>query len=194
MEYFQNSILIGIAGGSGSGKTTFCNKLASSLKGANVKAISTDHYFHKVKPKANAPYNGRLYDDYDHPTSVDIVRLCNDIKEVCSSQKYNVVIIEGLMVLYFEEIRKQLDLKVFIDCPSDERLVRRLKRDISEETFDEITSEYLDLVRHRYNEFIEPTKWFADVIINGSNPSHKSIDVVRKWVLNEANTFPIKSG
>jgi uridine kinase len=62
--------------------------------------------------------------------------------------------------------------------------VRRLKRDRNEESFNQISSEYLDLFRHRHNEFVEPTKWYADLIINGSNPSQNSIDVVRKWILN----------
>lgn len=88
------------------------------------------------------------------------------------------------MVLYFEQIREKLDLKLFVDCPSDERLVRRLNRDLIEETFHDITSEYLDLVRHRYNEFVEPTRWHADLIINGSHPSEISIDVVHQWILN----------
>ncbi|MBM7602662.1 uridine kinase [Metabacillus crassostreae] len=97
---------------------------------------------------------------------------------------FNVVIIEGLTVLYFEEIREKIDLKIFVDCLSDERLFRRLKRDINEQTFDEISSEYLDLVRHRHNEFVEPTKWHADLILNGSITSNNSLDIVRKWVLN----------
>lgn len=184
MKKIDRCILIGVTGGSGSGKTTFSHKLAKSLVGLNVKTISTDDYFKKVKSQVKAPYNGRQYDDYDHPSSVDIEKLTSDIQDSVSSNMFDVVIVEGLMALYFKEIREKLDLKIFVDCPSDERLVRRLKRDLNEESFEDITAEYLDLVRHRHNEFIEPTKWYADVIINGSNPSQVSIDVVRKWVLN----------
>lgn len=184
MKKIERCIVIGIAGGSGSGKTTFCSNLAKNLNVLKVKTISTDDYFREVKPKVNAPYNGKEYDDYDHPTSVDIDRLNRDINHFISSEMFDVVIIEGLMVLYFEEIREKIDLKIFVDCPSDERLVRRLKRDINEQTFEEISSEYLDLVRHRHNEFVEPTKWHADLILNGSITSNNSLDIVRKWVLN----------
>ncbi|MBP0725979.1 AAA family ATPase [Bacillus sp. RG28] len=184
MNKFERCILIGISGGSGSGKTTFCTNLEKNLDILKVKTISTDDYFKEVKPIVNAPYNGRKYEDYDHPNSVDINKLKSDINKFIESKIFDVVIVEGLMVLYFEEIREKLDLKIFIDCPSDERLVRRLKRDRNEETFEEISSEFLDLVRHRHNEFVEPTKWYADLIINGSNPSQNSIDVVRKWILN----------
>jgi len=186
MKKIDGCILIGISGGSGSGKTTLCNNLAKNLDMLNVKAISTDDYFKEIKPIANAPYNGSQYADYDHPNSVDIEKLKSDIYKFIESKMFDVVIVEGLMVLYFEEIREKLNLKIFVDCPSDERLVRRLKRDRNEETFDEISSEYLDLVRHRHYEFVEPTKWHADLIINGSNTSQKSSDVICKWILNKA--------
>ncbi|MFU8690783.1 uridine kinase family protein [Rossellomorea sp. FS2] len=184
MKKVERCILIGIAGGSGSGKTSFCSNLAKDLDRLKVKTISTDDYFREVKPKANAPYNGKEYDDYDHPTSVDVDRLIRDINHFISAKTFDVVIVEGLLVLYFEGTREKFDLKIFVDCPSDERLVRRLKRDINEQTFEEISSEYLDLVRHRHNEFVEPTKWYADLILNGSITPNKSLDVVSNWILN----------
>ena len=184
MEKKDSCIVIGIAGGSGSGKTTFCSNLATSLDLLKVKTISTDDYFKKIKPKVTAPFNEKQYYDYDHPSSLDIDKLMRDLNNSIASKMFDVVIIEGLMVLYFEEIREKLNLRLFVDCQSDERLIRRLKRDINEQSFDDISSEYLDLVRHRHNEFIEPTRWYADIIINGSITSTNSIEVVRKWLLN----------
>ncbi len=184
MQTNEQCIVIGIAGGSGSGKSTFCSNLAEALSQLNVKTIEMDDYFKKVKPKVDAPYNKAQYDDYDHPNSVEIDKLNVDLIQFISSKKFDVIIIEGLMVLHFDEIRDKLNLKLFVECPSDERLVRRLKRDRDLFTFDEITSKYLDLVRHRHNEFIEPTKWHADFIINGSNPTQTSLDAVCKWILN----------
>ena len=184
MRKIDHSIVIGVSGGSGSGKTTFCSHLAKNLDVLKVKVISTDDYFKEVKPRANAPLNGKEYDDYDHPTSVDIDKLNRDINHLMSIKMFDVVIVEGLMVLHFEELREKFDLKIFIDCPADERLIRRLKRDKDEETFDEISSEYLDIVRHRHNEFVEPSKWYADLIINGSNITKNSIEVIRKWLIN----------
>jgi uridine kinase len=175
-------IVIGVAGGSGSGKTSFCTALAQCLKHKHVKLLSTDNYYKKVKPKTKAPYREKLYDDYDHPDSLDFDSMYHDFMKLIAS--YEFVIIEGLMVLYFEEIRKHLDLKIYIDCPSDERLIRRLKRDIHEETFEEISAEYLDLVRHRHYEFVEPTRWFADIVVNGSN-TDQALEVVEKWINSE---------
>ncbi|WP_337018235.1 uridine kinase family protein [Oceanobacillus massiliensis] len=174
--------VIGIAGGSGSGKSTFARKLAESFDRENVKKVEMDDYFKEEKPKVEAPFNVGQYDDYDHPDSVDREKLAIDLTHWMTSNAYDVIILEGLMGLYFEEIRDKLDLKLFVECPSDERLVRRLKRDNDKLTFDEITSKYLDLVRHRHHEFIEPTKWHADLIINGSQPSEKSLEAIRKWI------------
>ncbi|MCM3361237.1 uridine kinase family protein [Niallia sp. MER TA 168] len=184
MRKIEPCIVIGIAGGSGSGKTTYSNNLGKSLDKFKVKIISTDDYFKELKPIVKAPYNGKEFVDYDHPTSVDLDRLSRDFNHAISSNLFDIVIVEGLMVLYFEEIREKINLKIYVDCPSDERLVRRIKRDNNEETFEEITSEYLDLVRHRHNEFVEPTKWYADLILNGSKNHNNSIEVILRWVFS----------
>ncbi|RSD27689.1 uridine kinase family protein [Mesobacillus subterraneus] len=184
MNQIDQCVVIGIAGGSGSGKTTFCHKVAKTLSGFKVKTIATDDYFLEKKTIVKALYSNRCYEEYDHPSSVNIRKLEYEVNRSIASKQFDVVMIEGLMVLYFENIREQLDLKIFIDCPADERLVRRLRRDMGEETFEEISSEYLDIVRHRHKEFVEPTKWHADLIINGSNTSETSINVVCKWVMN----------
>ncbi|WP_067727425.1 uridine kinase family protein [Oceanobacillus damuensis] len=183
MRKEEQCILIGIAGGSGSGKSTFATNLAASFDRINVKLIEMDDYFKEDKPKVEAPFNEEKYEDYDQPDSVDIDRLMIDLTNWIASKRYEVIIIEGLMVLHFDEIREKLHLKLFVDCPSDERLVRRLNRDNDKQTFDEITRKYLDLVRYRHQQFIEPTKWCADFIINGSRPSKHALSAVCKWVL-----------
>ncbi len=83
------------------------------------------------------------------------------------------IIIEGLYALWYDWLYEQLDLKLFIDCQADERIVRRLKRNMSQRglSFDEIAEVYLDMVRYRHTQYIEPTKWRADLILNGSTPS-----------------------
>lgn len=176
-------VVVGIAGGSGSGKTSFCSELEEQFKDLRVKVIHTDNYFKNVKPMTKAPFSNKEYSDYDHPDSVDFENLCNDFNYSISSNLYDIVIIEGLLVLYFEDIRKKLDLKIYIDCPSEERIVRRIKRDIVDETFEEISSEYLDIVRYRHAEFVEPSKWYADLILNGSNYSKTATNVIGKWLL-----------
>ncbi|GAB1786178.1 AAA family ATPase [Priestia megaterium] len=180
-------VVVGIAGGSGSGKTSFCNELEEIFENSRVKVIHTDNYFKNVKFMTRAPFSNKEYSDYDHPDSVDFENLCNDFNYSISSRLYDIVIIEGLLVLYFEDLRKKLDLKIYIDCRSEERLVRRIKRDIVDETFEEISSEYLDIVRYRHGEFVEPSKWHADLILNGSNYSQTATNIIGKWLLKISN-------
>ena len=93
------------------------------------------------------------------------------------------MIVEGLLTLWEEEIYKQLDLKLFVDCRPDERVVRRLKRNMTWGlTFDQIADVYLDMVRYRHEEFVEPTKWRADFMLNGSNPSPKVIEMIVVYI------------
>lgn len=184
VEINKRPIVIGIAGGSGSGKTTYSELLNAGLNDLNVKLIHTDDYFKPIKPKIIAPFSGREYDDYDHPNAIDIERLIKAIQDSLSAEEGDVVIVEGLLVLHFEQIRNLLDLKLYVDCQSDERLVRRLNRDLHEETFEEIVSEYLDVVRHGHNQFVEPTRWHADFVVNGTKITQRSVDLVRSWALN----------
>ena len=87
------------------------------------------------------------------------------------------------MTLWDEEIVEQLDLRLYVDCRPDERIVRRLKRNMKWGlTFDQIADVYLDMVRYRHDEYVEPTKWRADLIINGSNPSEKGIQLIANYV------------
>jgi uridine kinase len=94
-----------------------------------------------------------------------------------------VVVVEGLMTLQDADILNQLDLKLFVDCRPEERVVRRIKRNMKwGETLDEITDVYLDLVRYRHDEYIEPTRWRADFVLNGSNPSELTLAMIVSWV------------
>ena len=102
------------------------------------------------------------------------------------------VIIEGLLTLWDQEIAEQLDLRLFVDCRPDERIVRRLRRNMGWGlAFDEIANVYLDLVRYRHDEYVEPSKWHADLIINGSAPSETALrliaDSVRTAVCKKEN-------
>jgi uridine kinase len=98
---------------------------------------------------------------------------------------YDVVIVEGLLTLWDDNICELLDLKLFVDCKSDERIVRRIKRNIQwGQTFDQITEVYLDMVRFRHEEYVEPSKWRADIIINGSKFSDITIAIIREHIYN----------
>ncbi|MDU1854718.1 MAG: uridine kinase, partial [Clostridium baratii] len=98
---------------------------------------------------------------------------------------FDVIILEGLLTLWDEEIYSLLDLKLFVDCKADERIVRRLKRNMEWGlTFDDISNVYLDMVRYRHDEYVEPTKWKADLILNGSTISKVSIEAITSLVRN----------
>lgn len=182
----KKAIVIGIAGGSGSGKSTICSYIENALESLKVKTIHMDDYFKTDKPNVIAPFTHVVYADYNHPDSIDFDRLMGDYFSI-AKQDIDVIIIEGLMTLYKDEIREILDLKIYIDCEADERIIRRIKRNSSwGESFEEITSVYLDAVRYKHNEFVEPSRWHADIILNGSHSSKIGKDLVIKWIRNES--------
>lgn len=179
---------VGIAGGSASGKSSLCDRLENQLENYNKKVIHMDDYFkpEEERPYSKSPVMETMYVDDNHPETIDLKQLHNDLKEALYGD-YDLIIIEGLLVLWDEEILSALDLKLFVDCRADERIVRRLRRNMNWGlTFDEITNVYLDLVRYRHEEYVEPTKWRADMILNGSKPSQLAeegiLELIKKHI------------
>ena len=102
-----------------------------------------------------------------------------DLKAAAAGGSYDVVIIEGLLTLWAREVYDKLDLRLFVECRADERIVRRLRRNMARGlSFDEIADVYLDLVRYRHDAYVEPSKWRADLILNGSNPSGRALEIL----------------
>jgi uridine kinase len=132
-----------------------------------------DDYFKPEgeRPYSKAPVMETMYVDDNHPDTINLEQLHIDLKDALNSD-YDLILLEGLLVLWDEEILSMLDLKLYVDCRPDERIVRRLRRNMTWGlSFDEIASVYLDMVRYRHDEYVEPTKWRADFILNGSKPS-----------------------
>jgi len=180
----KKPLLIGIAGGSASGKSTFCDDLEKSLSIYKLKVLHMDDYFkpEEKRPYVEAPINGKMYIDDNHPETVNLLQIKKDMFHALQND-YDVVIIEGLLTLWDKEIYSRLDLKLFVDCRPDERIVRRLRRNMGWGlSFDEISSVYLDMVRYRHDEFVEPTKWKADIIINGTSPSKNALSAIVGFV------------
>ena len=170
----KKTFTVGIAGGSGSGKSTFSTELLKKCNGYNVKLIRMDDF---------------TYRDYNHPDSFFMEDFIEEVIS-CSkgSTEYDIVIIEGLFVLWDERILDMLDLKIFIDCNGDERIVRRIKRNMTYGfSMEEITKVYLDIVRYRHNEYVEPTKWRADIIINGAAPFNRALEVIKSHITESLN-------
>jgi len=178
-------VVIGIAGGTCSGKSTFCDLLLQALANYKIGVIRTDKYFKSQLPKAVAPLTKNVYDDYNQPDSVDYERLIKDFYSITDKSSGNdIVIIEGLMVLYFEEIRERLDLKIFIELDADERMYRRIVRNMKTRgwTMEEIAAYYLESVKYREKEFVLQTKIYADIILNGNNIQGKAQDIIASWI------------
>ena len=183
-------LVIGVAGGTGSGKTTVVQQIVNDLPADEVCVISQDSYY---KDLSEMSYDQRCQINFDHPGSIDFEMLIDHIKmlrqgksvqqPLYSFEQHNrlqdsttieprkVLIVEGILILAQPELRELLDLKLYVHAESDERLIRRLKRDITERgrDLDEVIDRYQNTLRPMHNEFIEPSKEFADVII----PTHR---------------------
>ena len=180
--------VVGIAGGSASGKSTFCNQLKESLVEYKLQVFHMDHYFkpENLRPYVKSPLSEKMYIDDNHPDTIDLPKLRHDLSHAISENQVNVILVEGLLVLADVEICRQLDLKLFIECRADERIVRRLKRNMTWGlTFDQISDVYLDMVRYRHDEFVEPSKWNADLILNGSSFSELSLNLISNSIKAE---------
>jgi len=174
--------VIGIAGGSASGKSTFCERLKTALmERGTVLTFHMDYYFkpESMRPYVKAPITEKMYIDDNHPETIDLAQMKLDLSAAISEGQANVIIVEGLLVLHDNDICKQLDLKLYVECRADERIVRRLKRNMEwGQSFDEITDVYLDMVRYRHDEYVEASKWKADLILNGSSFFEKALGII----------------
>ena len=179
-------LIIGIAGGTGSGKTTVVHKIVNELPTDEVCVISQDSYYRATD---NLSYEERTKINFDHPRAIDFDLLIKHLKELKKGKTVNqpvysfvthnrtkdtvkthprkVVIVEGILIFNSEELRDLFDIKIFVHAETDERLIRRVRRDISERgrDIDEVLNRYQTTLKPMHQQFIEPTKNFADIII-----------------------------
>ncbi len=161
--------IIGVGGGTCSGKSTLTNKLEERLADVKTVFIHTDKYYIRPPKTTTAPITGKEYIEMNVPEALDLAALYRDFHAACDDAENRVVVVEGLFALYLPQLLSRLDLKVFVDLKSDERMVRRIKRHMQNgETMDGVTDRYLDSVRYRHDEYVEPTRWRADVVFNGT--------------------------
>ena len=173
--------VIGIAGGTCSGKSTLTEKL-ENYYGDKCKVLHMDAYFRRPSITTIAPITGIEYVEHNHPDALYLDRLYEDFHDAIENGSEDILIIEGLFALHLPEIREKLDLKIFVDLASDERLVRRIRRFTANgQTFDEVTSRYIDTVRFRHDEFVEPSRWHADMVVNGI-AGQTSVDIITSYV------------
>ncbi len=195
--------IIGIAGGTGSGKTTVVKKIVEALPPHYVAVVPLDSYYNDTTEMTEEE---RHAINFDHPDAFDWKLLikqvnelrkgnaieqptysylkCNRLPETIHVEPKPVIIIEGIMTLLNKKLRDMMDLKIFVDADSDERLIRNIQRDIVERGRDVkmVVDRYLDVLKPMHEQFIEPTKRYADVIIPQGGENVKGIDMVCKFI------------
>lgn len=197
-------LVIGIAGGSGSGKTTVVKAITEKLKNEKVVVIPQDSYY---KDSSDLTDEEKRAYNFDHPNAIDWNLLCKQLAELkkgksvrqpvysyisCSRSKTetvlvepgDVIIIEGILIFTCEELRKQLDVKIFVDADDDDRLMRVMARDITERGKDVrwVIERYSRTVKPMYLQFIEPSKRYADIVIPQGGHNKVAVDIITNTI------------
>lgn len=198
-------LIIGIAGGTGCGKTTVVNQIINELPPNEVGIISQDSYYNDL---SHLSMEERVKVNFDHPSAIDFSLLSEHLKALRSGQSVQqpvysfkahnrtgetettiprkVMIVEGILILTNPELRKLFDIKIYVHADSDERLIRRIKRDVEERGRDmeEVLTRYQTTLKPMHQQFIEPTKEYADIIIPNNKYNTVAINIVRT-IINE---------
>jgi len=202
-------VVIGVAGGTGSGKTSVTRSIIQRFADKTILMVEQDYYY---KDQSHLPFEERLQTNYDHPLAFDNDLLIEHLKQLIDQKSVEkptydykihtrseetihvepkeVIIVEGILVLEDERLRDLMDIKVFVDTDADVRIIRRMMRDINERgrTLDSVIEQYINVVRPMHLQFVEPTKRYADLIIPEGGQNHVAIDLMAtkiQTVLNE---------
>lgn len=176
--------VIGFSGGSASGKSTIVDYFVRELKDYNVKAVHADEYYKEEaeRPVMTGITDGMQYIDDNHPGALDLDKFYSDVDKAVAGN-FDIVLLDGVFMLCDDKITPILNLKIYIDCDSDERLVRRIKRHLGfGQDFDEITQRYVQAVKQRHMEYVEPSKWKADIILNGFLMPKLGKEIILSWI------------
>lgn len=195
----SKTILIGITGGTGSGKTTISDKVLESIDEKNILILEQDSYY---KSQSNIPFKEREKTNYDHPFAFDKNLLLTHLKMLIEGESIEkpiydfknhirkeetelihpkeIIILEGILILFEEEIRDLLDIKIYVDTDSDVRVIRRILRDLKDRgrTLDSVILQYMNTVRPAHLQFVEPTKKYADIVIPEGGYNEVAVDMI----------------
>lgn len=195
----KKPIIIGVTGGSGSGKTTVSRKILDHFANHSVMMLEQDAYY---KDQSHLTFEERVKTNYDHPLAFDTDLLIEHVNQLLNwetiekpvydyvehtrssktivQEPKEVVILEGIMVLEDARLRDLMDIKIYVDTDDDIRIIRRIKRDMEERgrTLDSVIEQYIDNVKPMYHQFIEPTKKYADLIIPEGGQNQVAIDLM----------------
>ena len=194
----NNIMIIGVAGGTGSGKTTLARHIANAF-GDRVAVITHDSYYRR---QDNKSVEERALQNYDHPDAFETDLLCQHLKMLAEGQAVEVpvydytihnrassttrvepkpvIVLEGILLFSDEELRSMMDLKIFVDTDADERILRRIMRDTRERgrTLESVIKQYLTTVKPMHDAFVEPYKRYADVIVPGGGDNPAALDMI----------------
>jgi uridine kinase len=205
----KTGLLVGIAGGSGAGKTTLVNVISKKLKAwASIEATIVNHdSYYKEYSHLSKTEKDKL--NFDHPNSLDNHLFVEHLALLKQGQSVlapvydfathsrltntiiikpsSVILVDGILLLAEPKIREILDIKIFLDTPADIRILRRLRRDINERgrTVESVINQYLATVRPMHEQFVEPSKQYADLILFGENWSESQLETVINLILNK---------
>ncbi len=198
-------LVIGIAGGTGSGKTTVVNQIVKEFNSDDVGIISQDSYY---KDNSHLSLEERTKVNFDHPRSIDFDLLYEHINKLKKGETIEqpvysfvqhtrtgdtiithprkVMLVEGILIFNDKKLRDLFDVKIYVHADSDERLIRRVRRDITERgrTVDEVLNRYQNTLKPMHEQFIEPTKAYADLIIPNDRRNKVAIDVIISLIRN----------
>lgn len=194
--------IVGVAGGTASGKTTIVRKIKENF-GDDIVVINHDSYY---RAHNDLSYEDRSKLNYDHPDSFDTQMMIEDVKKLKNNEEVdipvydfsvhnradatvhivpkNVIILEGILVLENKELRDLMDIKVFVDTDADERLMRRIRRDMAERarSIESILNQYADTVKPMHEQFVEPSKKYADIIIPRGGENVTGINILQQHI------------
>ena len=201
----KKTILIGIAGGTGSGKTSVANAILAEFSSSEVALIQQDSYYHNLK---HLHFDERATVNFDHPDAVDFNKMGEDLQllmadetikipiydfnthtrtdETLTIGNHHIIVLEGILALFDEKIRNMMDIKLYVDTPDDIRIIRRIKRDINKRgrTFESVIEQYYNTVRPMHQQFVEPSKKFANIIIPEGGHNKVAIDIIRTKIVS----------
>ncbi|MCG9980781.1 uridine kinase [Enterococcus faecium] len=201
-------IIIGVRGGSGSGKTSVSRAIFNNFPDHSIMMLEQDSYY---KDQSHLSFEERLNTNYDHPFAFDndlLIQHVGDLLNYKAIEKpvydyvahtrsqatiiqepKEVIILEGILILEDERLRDLMDIKVYVDTDDDIRIIRRIKRDMEERgrTLDSVIEQYLTVVKPMYHQFIEPTKRYADIIVPEGGENHVAIDLITTKVASFLN-------
>lgn len=198
----METMIIGIAGGTGSGKTTLTQHLKDNF-GGDIAVVYHDNYY---KAHPNMPYEERCKLNYDHPDAFDTGLMVEDLKTLCSGQAIHcpvydysihnrsdrtvevrpskVVVVEGILIFHPKELRDLMDIKIFVDTDADVRILRRILRDVKERgrSLDSVIDQYLTTVKPMHEQFVQPSRQYADIVVLDGGHNLVALDMITQRI------------